>query len=202
MSTQILTTKSIHVAVRSSAKIGTGLRSVAPKNQSTLTNSTVTTKTWGRPVAWTVAGALATASAVGTSYLVNTTSLDAFQTLPLGPVVIGDSSGGFAEPEDTSLVEEPDTGIAFPRVLGRKHLLGLGVRKKYQFLNIYALGLYVNQEDFRGIKKEEERLRALLDPHNHRIIRIVMNRTLTMETVISGLMDALEPRMHGKDLFA
>ena len=98
-------------------------------------------------------------------------------------------------------MEEPETGIVFPPLFQSKHLLGLGVRKKFTFWNVYAVGLYVNTEDFRGLQ-ENEYEDALLNPNNHRCLRIVMNRTLTMEKVISALIEALEPRMHGRDLFA
>lgn len=161
----------------------------------------------------------------------DTTSLDsAFATLPLlvGSAIDTDvdididshiDEGRTKELLNISsvLTKEPETGILFQPVLESKHLFGVGVRKKYQVFNVYALGFYANPDDFhfdldqdqdQGIRDnstanvKEEKQAALLDPHKHRILRIVMNRQLTMDAVISALMDALEPRMNGKDLWA
>jgi len=164
-------------------------------------------KNWERPVAWVLAGTLVTASAIGSSYFLGdsgtTTSLDALAAHSLGPITIGDPDTFAHGPAvDTNVIEEPETKITFPPVFRSKHLLGLGVRKKYSFVNVYAVGFYVCQGDFTNITDEEEREDALLDPHRHKTIRIVMNRTLTMETVVHALIEAIEPRMHGKDLFA
>lgn len=161
---------------------------------------------WERPVAWVLAGAFVTAAAIGSSHLsggVTTTSLDAFATLPLGPSTstaqVQDPLLAF--PSNHDKVEEPETGIQFPPIFQSKQLLGLGVRTKYQIYKVYAVGVYVNQEDFRGLPPEEQE-EALLNPHKPRTIRIVMNRTLTMDKVISTLIQSLEPRMHGRDLYA
>lgn len=100
-----------------------------------------------------------------------------------------------------SLVEEPVTGISFPPVFQSQHLVGLGVRKKYTWFNVYAVAFYIHREDFRGLKSEEYQA-ALLDPNKHRTIRIIMNRTVSMDKVIEALLEAVEPRMYGKDLHA
>lgn len=163
---------------------------------------------WESPVRWVLAGALVTVASVGSSQLLNnenaTTSLEAFGTLSLGPTAIEepmmDSSAAKGKSDD-SLVEEPATGIYFPPVFQSKHLLGLGVRKKFSFFNVYAVAFYVNPQDFRSLDEEgiED---ALLDPNKHRIVRIIMNRTVTMDTVIAALIESVEPRMNGKDLHA
>ena len=43
---------------------------------------------------------------------------------------------------------------------------------------------------------------ALLDPMYPRTIRIVMNRGLSIDKYTSAIVEALEPRMNGEDLFA
>jgi len=42
--------------------------------------------------------------------------------------------------------------------------------------------------------------KTLLDPNYPRTIRIVMNRALSIEKYTSAIVEALEPRMNGKDL--
>lgn len=162
---------------------------------------------WQRPLGWVIAGSLVAVTTIGSSHLSfsdSATSMDALATLPLilGPAIEMDER--LAEnPKETSLIEEPETGITFPAVLESKHLFGVGVRKKYQVFNVYAIGLYANKNDFQGIHNNaEEQEAALLNPHKHRTLRIVMNRKVTMEVVISTLIESLEPRMHGKDLWA
>jgi hypothetical protein len=163
---------------------------------------------WERPVGWILAGAFVTVASIGSSHLsggFTTTSLDGFGTLPLGPNVqvqeqVRDRVIAYPSDHEDN-VEEPETGIQFPPIFQSKQLLGLGARKKYQIFNVYAVGFYFHQEDFRGLPQEEQE-EALLNPHKPRTIRIVMNRTLTMDKVISTLIQSLEPRMHGRDLFA
>jgi hypothetical protein len=153
---------------------------------------------WERPIAWALAGGLVTITTISTAQTSidsSTTSLDALGTIRLGPSEeqLIETTG------DILQTSEPETGIFFPRMYDSKYLLGCGVRKKYQVFNVYAVGFYVDRKDFRGIPNERYQ-NALLDPQNHRTIRIVMNRSLTMDTVIKTLMESLEPRMQGKDL--
>jgi hypothetical protein len=42
--------------------------------------------------------------------------------------------------------------------------------------------------------------KALLDPMYPRCIRIVMNRSLSIDKYTAAIVEALEPRMEGKDL--
>lgn len=134
------------------------------------------------------------------------TSLDAMISLPLPSKVvpldtIDTSSFSDTKVEESSFIKEPVTGIQFAPIFDAKKLLGCGVRKKFSFVNVYAVGFYVKPSDFQSLSDDTDACEeALLNPHNHRTIRIVMNRTLTMDQIISALMDALEPRMQGQDL--
>lgn len=117
---------------------------------------------------------------------------------------------------EEDVVVEPVTGIQFARfynksgdVSNRLQLFGCGVRKKYQLFNVYAVGFYLDLQDFagslfRGGDDEEDDecsfQEALLNPHNQRVIRIIMYRSLTMRQVIDAMKEALEPRMGGQDL--
>ena len=174
--------------------------------QSTLaTPSTASGSKWQR--GWVIAGSLVAVTAIGSSHLASSNSdTEALVSLPLLGPAIGFNVGGdriVEDVKDFSLIEEPETGITFPSVLDSKQLLGVGVRKKYQIFNVYALGMYANKEDFQGINESQnEQEAALLDPHKPRTLKIIMNRKLTMEAVISALMDAVEPRMDGKDSWA
>ena len=154
---------------------------------------------------WVLAGSFVTVASIGSSHLLNrensTTSLEAMGTLTLGPTVVEEPLIEEVDRTKSSLVEEPVTGISFPHEFQSKHLLGLGVRKKFTFFNVYAVAFYVKKDDFRGLNAEEYQ-DALLDPNKHRTIRIIMNRTVSMDTVIAALLESVEPRMHGKDLHA
>ena len=99
-----------------------------------------------------------------------------------------------------SLVEEPETGILFQPTLDQKKLLGFGVRKKFAIVNVYAVGFYGDPHDFDSLADETEYEEALLNPHNHRTIRIVMNRGLSIDKYTAAIVESLEPRMKGKDL--
>ncbi|CAB9507036.1 expressed unknown protein [Seminavis robusta] len=212
----VLARSSNVVRLNNPARLSTTVAAAAP------TTTTTNKGVWERPVAWILAGAFVTAASIGSvnqqsfpsGGTASTTSLDALGTLPLPPIQVGpvsvssknphvESSAAQVKKEETAVQqrEEPETGISFPPSFQAKELLGLGVRKKYQFFNVYAVGFYVNKEDFRGLD-EQDYEEALLNPHNHRTARIVMNRTLTMDKVVSTLIESLEPRMHGRDLFA
>ena len=47
---------------------------------------------------------------------------------------------------------------------------------------------------------EAEVKKALLDPTYPRTLRIVMNRSLSIEKYTNAIVEALEPRMNGEDL--
>jgi DNA-binding transcriptional ArsR family regulator len=78
--------------------------------------------------------------------------------------------------------------------------MGCGVRIKYVFVKVYAVGGYFRPEDFIGLKDDAAIEKALLDPNNHRTIRIVMNRSMTMDKYNDAIVEALTPRMNGQDL--
>jgi len=67
---------------------------------------------------------------------------------------------------------------------------GAGVRVKYGFVKVYAVGIYSN-----GKSIEE-----LLDQNTDITIRIVMNRGLSVEKYTAAIAEALEPRMKGEDM--
>ncbi|CAB9526637.1 Chalcone-flavanone isomerase [Seminavis robusta] len=98
-------------------------------------------------------------------------------------------------------VKEPDTGILFPPMVNGFTFLGCGVRIKYVFVKVYAVGAYFRPENFLGMPKDDKAIEtALLDPNNHRTIRIVMNRSMTMDKYNDAIVESLKPRMNGQDL--
>ncbi|CAB9504148.1 expressed unknown protein [Seminavis robusta] len=98
-------------------------------------------------------------------------------------------------------VTEPDTGILFPPMVNGFTFMGCGVRIKYVFVKVYAVGAYFRPENFLGMPKDDKAIEtALLDPNNHRTIRIVMNRSMTMDKYNDAIVESLKPRMNGQDL--
>lgn len=79
--------------------------------------------------------------------------------------------------------------------------VGCGVRVKYGFIKVYAVGTYADALDLAALKPlpRADRVRALLDPGMPRTIRIVMNRGLSIDKYTSAIVEALEPRMAGQD---
>eukprot|EP00566_Odontella_aurita_P016718 CAMPEP_0113561282 /NCGR_PEP_ID=MMETSP0015_2-20120614/19892_1 /TAXON_ID=2838 /ORGANISM="Odontella" /LENGTH=258 /DNA_ID=CAMNT_0000463065 /DNA_START=214 /DNA_END=990 /DNA_ORIENTATION=+ /assembly_acc=CAM_ASM_000160 len=98
--------------------------------------------------------------------------------------------------------KEPSTGILFPRLCNGMTFVGCGVRVKFGFVKVYAVGTYMDPIAMSAIKKEgpEEINKALLDPMYPRVIRIVMNRSLSIDKYTTAIVEALEPRMKGEDL--
>ena len=97
------------------------------------------------------------------------------------------------------VVVEHASGIRFPR-LWKEHglsLVGCGVRIKYKFIKVYAVGTYM---DPKATKSTEDVQALLSDPEYPRIIRIVMHRAVSSELVMAAILEALEPRMQGHDL--
>ena len=62
---------------------------------------------------------------------------------------------------------------------------------------VYAVGAYADPADVKG---KEDPAKSLLDPATPKSIRIVMNRSLSVDKYMAAIMEALEPRMNGKDL--
>ena len=79
------------------------------------------------------------------------------------------------------ITNEPATSISFPALCNGMSLAGVGVRIKYVFVKVYAVGAYFDPIAMMAVKKgnQAEMERALLDPTYPRTIRIVMNRGLS-----------------------
>jgi hypothetical protein len=80
--------------------------------------------------------------------------------------------------------------------------VGSGVRVKYGFVKVYAVGAYVDKSDVADVigKGVEEISEKICDPNTPKTIRIVMNRGLSVDKYMAAIMEALEPRMEGVDL--
>ena len=79
------------------------------------------------------------------------------------------------------VTNEPATKIAFPALCNAMSLAGVGVRVKYVFVNVYAVGAYFDPIAMMAVKKgsQADIQKALCDPTYPRTIRIVMNRGLS-----------------------
>uniref|UniRef100_A0A7S3L7L1 Chalcone isomerase domain-containing protein n=1 Tax=Amphora coffeiformis TaxID=265554 RepID=A0A7S3L7L1_9STRA len=99
-------------------------------------------------------------------------------------------------------VKEKATGILFPALCNGYYFAGCGVRIKYGFVKVYALGTYLDPLAMSAVKKADAATiqEALCNPTYPRTIRIVMNRGLSMQKFTDAIIEALEPRMKGKDL--
>lgn len=99
-------------------------------------------------------------------------------------------------------VKEPATGILFPQLCNGYYLAGCGVRIKYMFVKVYAVGTYMDPLAMSAVKKGSVKdiEQALLDPTYPRTIRIVMNRGLSIDKYTEAIVEALKPRMKGQDL--
>jgi len=100
------------------------------------------------------------------------------------------------------ITNEPVTKIAFPALCNAMSLAGVGVRVKYIFVNVYAVGAYFDPIAMMAVKKgsQEDIEKALVDPSYPRTIRIVMNRGLSVDKFIAAMNEAVEPRLNGKNL--
>jgi hypothetical protein len=83
------------------------------------------------------------------------------------------------------ITNEPATKIAFPALCNAMSLAGVGVRVKYVFVNVYAVGAYFDPIAMMAVKKgsQGDIEKALVDPTYPRTIRIVMNRGLSGKLV-------------------
>lgn len=98
--------------------------------------------------------------------------------------------------------KEKATGILFPKQCNGFMLAGTGVRVKYGFVKVYAVGTYLDplaMSVMKGQSKEDIQ-KALLNPMYPRTIRIVMARGLSIEKFTDALNESLKPRMNGEDL--
>lgn len=81
-------------------------------------------------------------------------------------------------------------------------LAGVGVRIKYVFVKVYAVGTYMDPVAMMAVKKgsNADIEKALLDPTYPRTIRIVMNRGLSIDKYTAAIVESIEPRMNGQEL--
>jgi len=100
------------------------------------------------------------------------------------------------------ITSEPTTKIKFPGMFNGMTLAGVGVRIKYVFVSVYAVGAYFDPIAMMAIKNgnQTEIEKALLNPTYPRTIRIVMNRGLSMDKFINAIVEAIEPRLKGENL--
>lgn len=135
-----------------------------------------------------VAAAAAAAALVASTCLVAAASTEC---APLG-----------AEANMLMPTAEPSTGILFPGLCNGMAFVGCGVRVKYAFVKVYAVGTYVDPLAMSAVKSRgsAEIEKALLDPNYPRTIRIVMNRDLSIDKYTAAIIEAIEPRLHGEDL--
>uniref|UniRef100_A0A7S0TBA6 Chalcone isomerase domain-containing protein n=1 Tax=Pseudo-nitzschia delicatissima TaxID=44447 RepID=A0A7S0TBA6_9STRA len=100
------------------------------------------------------------------------------------------------------ITKEPATSISFPALCNAMSLAGVGVRVKYVFVNVYAVGAYFDPIAMMAVKKgtQADVEKALCDPTYPRTIRIVMNRGLSVDKFIAAMNEAIEPRLNGKNL--
>lgn len=97
---------------------------------------------------------------------------------------------------------EPVTKIPFPKLCNGMTFTGAGVRVKWHFVKVYAVGTYMDPVAMAAVKKESNTniYKALNDPMYPRTIRIVLNRTVSSQKYLDAIVEALEPRMNGQDL--
>jgi hypothetical protein len=112
------------------------------------------------------------------------------------------SSGDIPGLSSGKITKESQTGILFPQLCNGFYLAGCGVRIKYTFIKVYAVGTYIDPLAMSAVKTAgpEAIETALLDPTYPRTIRIVMNRSLSIDKFSAAIVEALEPRMMGQDL--
>jgi hypothetical protein len=81
-------------------------------------------------------------------------------------------------------------------------IAGVGVRIKYVFVKVYAVGTYLDPIAMMAVKKgtPDDIEAALLDPTYPRTIRIVMNRGLSVDKFIAAIVEAIQPRLKGQNL--
>jgi len=98
--------------------------------------------------------------------------------------------------------KEPQTGILFPSLCNGMNLVGVGVRIKYVFVKVYAVGTYLDPVAMMAVKtgSKADMEKALLDPSYPRTIRIVMNRGLSIDKYTAGIIESIKPRLNGQEL--
>jgi len=97
-------------------------------------------------------------------------------------------------------VREPETGLMFPPMVNGFNFMGCGVRIKFGFVKVYAVGCYFDPATLKGLESSADIEKAFLEPEVPRVIRIVINRSIPMDKYNNGIVEALSPRMKGVDL--
>jgi len=84
------------------------------------------------------------------------------------------------------------------------NFLGCGVRIKWGLVKVYAVATYMNTSSMNGRvsngRGDDSIVKVLMDPSTPRVIRIVMNRGLSIEKYTSVIVESLTPRMNGQDM--
>jgi hypothetical protein len=89
-----------------------------------------------------------------------------------------------------------------PHRISGYYLAGCGVRVKWALIKVYAVGTYLDPLAMSAVTNSSPEMiqDALLNPVYPRTIRIVMARGLSIQKYMDGIVESLEPRMHGMDL--
>ena len=140
------------------------------------------------PSLWLATVAVFASAALAVSATPTTTKMDALPTS--GDVIL------------LGATKEMATGILFPKQCNGFMLTGTGVRIKYGFIKVYAVGTYFDPLAMSGLKGQPNDViqKALLDPMYPRTIRIVMARGLSIKKFTDALNESLRPRMKAEDM--
>ena len=163
-------------------------------SQGRIANRTIASTFAGRSNGATVwlASAVAIATALALANPISGVSITKLDAIPSsGDVIL------------LGAVKEKSTGILFPKQCNGFTLAGTGVRIKYGFVKVYAVGTYLDPLAMSGIKGQPKDVvqKALLNPMYPRTIRIVMARGLSIQKFTDALSESLKPRMNGEDLY-
>lgn len=173
------------------ARQATGRRAVDSASRRLLSTAAATSRNRSSQLAASGALVMAGAMAVASHYQNNHTTFNAARVPTSGDVL---SVG--------TPTKEPQTGILFPPLCNGMNLVGVGVRIKYVFVKVYAVGTYMDPVAMMAIKKgsKADMQKALLDPTYPRTLRIVMNRGLSIDKYTAAIVESIEPRLKGQEL--
>lgn len=142
---------------------------------------------------------LATTAVLGTALTMAVLLNDRYPSVTFNAAVVPLSGDVLSMGTPT---KESQTGILFPQLCNAMNLAGVGVRIKYIFVKVYAVGTYLDPVAMMAVKKgsNAEIEKALLNPDYPRTIRIVMNRGLSIDKYTAAIVESVEPRLNGQDL--